>query len=284
MRSPKRIYAVVEVVGVLGFILFSEWVLRALKGVISIRALQMEFFGEPIIAKAVFFILLPIVIIKMRGEELGEYGITFNNLSYHFKIALKSLAIVLPACAVFPLVTALGMSYKGPGGALILGGSEVAVLVLVAKFLQKEPSCPERPGSGRRVLFFFLIFIALAVLSALTLPLGKQVGGFTYALFTTGFGEEILFRGYVQSRLNRTFGKPFHIWGIRWGLGVVITAVLFGFLHYLHGVGTLWWGLWTIFAGLVFGFLREKTGGVVAPAIVHGVPQAIAYVFMGGVT
>jgi len=129
-----------------------------------------------------------------------------------------------------------------------------------------------------------LIFIALAVLSALTLPLGKQVGGFTYALFTTRFGEEILFRGYVQSRLNRTFGRPFHIWGVRWGLGVVITAVLFGFLHYLHGVGTLWWGLWTIFGGFVFGFLREKTGGVVVPAIAHGVPQAIAYVFMGGVT
>ena len=268
----------------LGFIMFSGWVLRAMKSVINIRALQIEIFGEPIVAKAVFFILLPMVIIKVRGEELGEYGITFDNFSYHLKIGLKSLAIVLLADAAFALVTALGTSYKDWGGALILSLAHIVALVLVALFLRKNPTYQEQPASAHRILFFFLIFIALAILSALTLPLGKQVSGFTFGLFTTGFGEEILCRGYFQSRLNRAFGRPFSFYGVRWGFGVIITAILFGSMHFFHGTGTLWWGLWTIFAGLVFGFLREKTGGIVAPAIAHGLPATIVYVFMGGVS
>ncbi len=279
----KIIYALTEVIFVLGFIMFSAWALRAMKGVVNIRALQIQVFGEPIIAKAVFFIMLPLIIIKLRGEKLGEYGINFNNLSYHLKIGLKSLAIVLLADAAFALINALGMSYKDWGGALILSFSNIMALVLVALFLRKNPTYQEQPASTHRILFFFLIFIALAILSALTLPLGKQVSGFTFALFTTGFGEEILCRGYIQSRLNRAFDRPFSFCGVRWGFGVIVAAILFGAMHFFHGTGTLWWGVWTIFAGLVLGFLREKTGSIVAPGIVHGVPLAIVYVFMGGI-
>jgi len=282
LKPLKRIYAVVEVGVVLAFILLSGWALRALKSVINLRAFQIEIFGEPIIAKAVVFIFLPMIIVKLRGEKLGECGITFDNLSYHLRISLKSLAIVLLADAAFPLVKALGMSYTDWDGAMILSFSNIVALVFVALVLRKEPTYQEQPGSGHHILIFFLIFIGLTILSAVTLPLGKQVSGFTFGLFTTGFGEEILFRGYIQSRLNRAFSKPFHTWGVRWGLGVVITAILFGSMHFFHGTGTLWWGLWTIFAGLIFGFLREKTGSIVAPAIAHGGPSAIVYVFMGG--
>ena len=40
------------------------------------------------------------------------------------------------------------------------------------------------------------------------------------------------------------------------------------------------WGFWTIFSGLVMGFVREKSGSVFAPALLHGIPQAIATVAM----
>jgi len=279
----KIIYALTEVICVLGFILLSGWRLRAIKGVINLRTLQIEIFGEPIIAKAAFFILLPLIIIKLKGEKPGEYGINFNNLSYHLKIGLKSLVVILPGCAAYPLVDALGMSYADWGGSLILSLSHIVVLVFVAAYLRKEPCQEDQPGSAKGTLVFLLTFMALIILSAVTLPLGKQVSGFTFGLFTTGFGEEILFRGYIQSRLNRALGRPFSFCGVRWGFGVIIAAILFGSMHFFHGTGTLWWGLWTIFAGLVEGFLREKTGSIVAPAIAHGIPTAIVYVFMGGI-
>jgi hypothetical protein len=33
-----------------------------------------------------------------------------------------------------------------------------------------------------------------------------------------------MFRGYIQSRLNTAFGRPFRLWGVPWGWGLVITA------------------------------------------------------------
>lgn len=39
------------------------------------------------------------------------------------------------------------------------------------------------------------------------------------------------------------------------------------------------WGLWTFFGGLLFSFMRERTGSVLAPAILHGFPQGVSYPF-----
>jgi membrane protease YdiL (CAAX protease family) len=102
---------------------------------------------------------------------------------------------------------------------------------------------------------------------------------FGEVLSATAFGEEIFFRGYVQSRLNEAFGRPFLLGSVRFGWGLILCSVLFGFLHtlntvdYFHDRFTFaWgWGLQTFFSGLLFGYLRERSGSIVLPAIVHGV-------------
>ena len=103
-----------------------------------------------------------------------------------------------------------------------------------------------------------------------------------YAVFV-GFGEEIMYRGFVQSRLNQAFGRPFQFFGVPWGWGLILTSLLFGFTHVLNvdaasgQTGWYWgWGLWTAVAGLTSGYIRERTGNVLAPAILHGLPQALA--------
>jgi membrane protease YdiL (CAAX protease family) len=106
-----------------------------------------------------------------------------------------------------------------------------------------------------------------------------------YALFV-GFGEEILYRGYIESRLNEVFGRPFRFYGVPFGWSVLITNLLFGLMHvgfqrWLLGLNyevTLAWGCWTIFSGLVLSYVREKSGSIFAPALLHGLPQAIAWV------
>jgi hypothetical protein len=119
--------------------------------------------------------------------------------------------------------------------------------------------------------------------------LGNAISALVFYVLFLGLGEELLFRGYIQSRLNAAFGRPYRFHGVDWGWGVVIASGLFGLMHVLN-LGSLvsgdwglawWWGFWTFFGGLVLGFLREKTGGIVAPAILHGLPQAIAYSILG---
>jgi membrane protease YdiL (CAAX protease family) len=56
-----------------------------------------------------------------------------------------------------------------------------------------------------------------------------------------------------------------------------------GVLHWILGHSTevtLAWGFWTFFGGLVKGFVREKSGSILAPALLHGLPEAIATVAM----
>ncbi len=84
------------------------------------------------------------------------------------------------------------------------------------------------------------------------------------------------------------FGKPYRFFGVAFGWGAVISAVLFGIMHvgvfrWILGVNlqvTLAWGFWTIFAGLVMSYVREKSGGILAPALLHGLPQALASVML----
>ena len=40
-------------------------------------------------------------------------------------------------------------------------------------------------------------------------------------------------------------------------------------------------GLWTTFGGLTFGYIRERTGNVLAAALLHGLPQALAAALLG---
>ena len=92
-----------------------------------------------------------------------------------------------------------------------------------------------------------------------------------------------MFRGYFQSRLNQAFGRPVRLFGIQFGIGLVIASLLFGLLHAFNtydpavGLSSLAWGwaLSSFVGGLFFGVIREKTGTLVAPSIAHGLPDAV---------
>ncbi|MGI8603751.1 MAG: CPBP family intramembrane glutamic endopeptidase [Verrucomicrobiales bacterium] len=93
-----------------------------------------------------------------------------------------------------------------------------------------------------------------------------------------GIGEEMFFRGYVQSRVNESCGRPWHLLGVRFGWGLIVSSLLFGWIHalntvdYFHGRFTFAWpyAIETCVVGLFYGVLREKTGSLVAGIAVHG--------------
>ena len=165
--------------------------------------------------------------------------------------------------------------------AFLLAAVQVGLLFVLGILLRKKTTAPTV-----HVAASALVLLAPSMLSGgQSIVLKAIVTFLTYALFV-GFGEEILFRGYMQSRLNEVFGRPYRFFDVPFGWGAIITAVLFGLMHvgilrWILGMNTevtLAWGFWTIFGGLVFSFLREKSGGILAPALLHGMPQAIAFV------
>jgi membrane protease YdiL (CAAX protease family) len=110
----------------------------------------------------------------------------------------------------------------------------------------------------------------------------KVVSTVIWQFIFSGFGEEILYRGYFQSRINEEFGRPHSFLGVNFGIGLIIASLLFAMAHVLNpfnpfkgSFDLFWgWGLWTSFGGLFFGFIREKTGSILAAGIAHGLPDA----------
>ena len=104
--------------------------------------------------------------------------------------------------------------------------------------------------------------------------------------FCAGFAEEIFSRGYIQSRVDQNFGRPRRLLGVEFGLGLLVSSTLFGFIHVLNPVdyfsGRLdfaWlWFFPNLASGLFFGVLRAKTGSVWVGGIVHGLTDALGTV------
>ncbi len=115
-------------------------------------------------------------------------------------------------------------------------------------------------------------------------PLLHELLTMLWLFFGAGWGEEVFFRGYIQSRVNEAFGRPFAFMGMKWGAGLVVSSLLFGLIHALNTVDYFtgrfdfawWWLVSNFFAGLFFGCLRERTGSILPGAIVHGLDDVLA--------
>ena len=135
------------------------------------------------------------------------------------------------------------------------------------------------------IVLVVLLVMGQARLRPLTLT--DVVLSLVWYMVFVGFAEEAYFRGYVQSRLNEAFGKPyrrllFNSWRVNYGLGLPITAIfIFGLPHLANwvnpftsectlGLGTSLLVALVCFAGLVLGAIREATGDIWASTLFHG--------------
>ncbi|MGH7860213.1 MAG: myxosortase family intramembrane protease [Candidatus Binatia bacterium] len=85
-------------------------------------------------------------------------------------------------------------------------------------------------------------------------------------LVVVAFPEELFFRGYLQSNLNRIFARPFRLFGARFGPALPLQAATFALCHV---VGGDWTRLRVFFFGLLAGWLRERNGAIAAPVVYH---------------
>lgn len=75
-----------------------------------------------------------------------------------------------------------------------------------------------------------------------------------------GFGEELLFRGLVQSGLAELIGGPAGPW-----IALVVASLVFGLFHWLSTT----YALLAAAAGLYFGWLLIATGSMWPPIVTH---------------
>jgi len=257
--------------------------------ILLFKAIRISSFGEwesqvlqRYFLEYAVVIAIPLVFLAVTRRNHAAYGISFKNLKYHLNVVATGFIHVL----VLSVVLAL-LNWERWGDALFVSAIGVVLLFVVAWMLRNKPTAGN-PGTANA----FFLLMPVIFMPLLMTKIGKVVSDFVYFYVFICPGEEILFRGYIQSRLNEAFGRSYRFFGVNWGWGLVFTSLLFGFWHVLApfnpilGKFDLMWphGFWTFFLGLILGFIREKSGSVVAPAILHGVvnypPQAIVYTLL----
>ncbi|AKB76140.1 CAAX amino terminal protease family protein [Methanosarcina lacustris Z-7289] len=78
-------------------------------------------------------------------------------------------------------------------------------------------------------------------------------------VFFVGLVEEVIFRSFIQTRLNKIFGA--------WE-GILLSSMLFGIMH--SGYGTSYEVLYTSFVGVIIGYMFYKTRSLPLITLVQG--------------
>lgn len=231
--------------------------------------------------------------------------------------ALAEVALLLAAahvaCRTFKQFTALGRAESAahlnfsPGWTMALFAFALLVILrrdlaaygLILKTWPQELKQSLALASSRTriadawwwtaIVVWFVISLVVGLINR---PFGELVGLMAWQLFATAFGEEVFFRGYMQTRLNEVFPRQWSVRGIRFGAGLFFTALLFGLLHafntvdYFNGRFTFAWTLAfsTTLTGLLFGLLREATGSIVPGIVVHFLNNMLWFTLLPALT
>lgn len=226
---------------------------------------------------------VPALLIWLTRRRWADYGVTLENWRTSLDIGMKAYLVdlIFPLMIGFGTVFLLGTNYQSLPGGLVIALTELIAIFIMLLLLKKQK--PARSGRTNLIVIGLLLLLPIVVALAVRKLSLIVVSTVIWQFLFSGFGEEFIWRGYVQSRLNQAFGRPYQLLGVQFGAGLLLASLLFGLTHVFNtydpanGRYTLaWgWGLWTMFAGLFFGILREKTGSLVAPGIAHGLPDAV---------
>jgi membrane protease YdiL (CAAX protease family) len=235
------------------------------------------------------FITLSLIIMALTRRPWREYGLTLKDWRLSFDIGMMGYVVRFVPMGVLFAVILLGETYRSWLGGAILFVAEAIGIWLLLTMLKRQDA--KDPSGARRRLRAKNNVILLGGLLLLPIVLSIVTGSapllvtstVLWQLIVSGFGEEIRYRGYYQSRVNQEFGKPYQIVGIFFGPGLIVSSILFGLVHAFNTFNPLigqydlaWpWALFTLAGGFFFGLLREKTDDVVACTIAHGGLDAV---------
>jgi membrane protease YdiL (CAAX protease family) len=113
----------------------------------------------------------------------------------------------------------------------------------------------------------------MQVLDETFIPLFRQCSMLELAVIAllAGMGEEMLFRGIVQSWVADKIGGAYGV-----GIGLAVAAAIFGLLHSV----TFTYAMLAACIGLYFGSIWLATGNLLVPITSHALYDFLAFVYL----
>lgn len=276
-----RCAAIIEVIAVFALV---HLAFRSFKQFTSWGRLEIETGLN--FSPGLIMIVVTVAIVAIRRKSFAAYGLTTKNLHHNMNVGFVCLLALLAGGILFSLTGIRHIPNQlGPFEAMVFAVSALVVTCVVLWTLNKQSQLIGRiPMALTLALIIGSLLVPLVVGSWGDRSLGYILLTVLWRGLCAGIGEEVFFRGYIQSRLNEAFGRPLRLLGVHFGIGLIVSSMLFGVVHALNTVdyfaGTYsfnWWhGL--VMVMFPYGFLREKTGSVVAPAITHGLLDILLFV------
>lgn len=171
-----------------------------------LAAWQRHFTVWPV-AEYAALLTVPLLWLYWTGADPADYGLRRTCISRHLGDAVRC-GIPFSAFALLSFVNWGGFSIR------VSMAAGIAALFLFGYVLR------DRPRSSGVIAPCLLLPLAMG-------HIPPAASGLAFYLLLLGPGEEVLFRGVIQSRLNLGFGRPFNFRGARWGWGAVLASLLF---------------------------------------------------------
>lgn len=229
------------------------------------------------LSPGVIMIAATVALIALRRRSFAAYGLSLRGVPSGVSAGLTCVvALFLFGLLLLPLGIGTDPRALDPLDTLVGVAATLAATGVVLWWL-REPRRRASRRTGRAApLIVLAILVAPIMWAAVS---GRAIAPVLvtelWLIVGAGIGEEVFFRGYIQSRVNEVFGRPFCWLGTPFGGGLIIAGLLFGLIHalnpldYFAGRYEFAWGHGLITAVMPYGFLRERTGCVVAPIVVH---------------
>ncbi len=271
--------SIVEVLAVFSCFKLITILLRGVSGLVrwEQRVLGWSYFT------GFLMVLVPTLAMVLQKRELELYGLTLRRWETSLDVGLKGYLYLVAPQIILTLLSSEGAAYSHADGSLVLSFLMLVTLLLL---LRRLTGRNYKPFSSTRVRL-----LLAALLLAFPLLVGALYGRLTFKVFSTilwqlvfgGFGEELFYRGYVQSTVNEEYGRPWSVEGVAFGPGLLVSSALYGLdralntVRPLQGVYTVsWsWGLFAFSVGVFYGFIREHTGDIVGSGVANGLVDSV---------
>jgi hypothetical protein len=228
---------------------------------------------------------VPLMALVASKGSLEDYGLAVADWRASLGRGLAGYLYLLPSNLVV-FVTSLTW-----GGVAYLPVSVLASgVTLLSMFLALRHLSPGwGPKTRRDLALVALLLGAPLILSALYGSLRLRLASVVvWELVLGGVAEEVLFRGYVQGRVNEEYGRPWSFMGVGFGPGLLVSSVLYGLAGAISGFRpwrdlysfSLPVGVHGVALGLFLGFLREATGDIWAGSVANGLSGAVGRLVM----
>ena len=175
----------------------------------------------------------------------------------------------------------LGGDWNWQGKILALAAS--LVVIALPGFGRRETGLTvvQAPGSLKPALPVVGFYVGLFLILALIFPNeGLSVEALAFQLTMPGLEEEVFYRGVLLVALGRAFAGRVRVLGVDWGLGAILSCVLFGLAHAFgfsdgeFSFDPLTMGL-TAVPSLIAVWLALKTRSLVLPVLLHNFGNAV---------